>query len=81
MDCDLCSEDVNEVFILRKEKFSRQATKREAKASRVCWSCGRHLFFKKKYNFGHNWRNVFLDGYVITNRNRERFLKYLEVHI
>lgn len=81
MDCDLCAGDVNEVFILRKEKFSRQATKREARASRVCWSCAKDLFFKKKYNFGHNWRNVFLDGYVITNRNRERFLKYLEVHV
>ena len=78
MDCDLCSaRDLNEVLILRKQKFSRFCSKRINKARRVCWGCARELFRKKLYNFGHNWRMVFLDSSLIQERNK---YKYLLIH-
>ena len=78
MDCDLCSaKDLHEVLILRKHRFSNRATKIEKKATRVCWGCARELFRKKLYNFGHNWRMVFLDCSTILERNK---FKYMVIH-
>lgn len=78
MNCDDCSRtDFNEVFILRKNKFSRSATKSQKKYKRVCWSCARRLFKSKVYNFGHNWRCVFLDQSLILERNK---YKYMVIH-
>ena len=78
MDCDDCGRtDFNEVFILRERKFSRIATKHQRKFKRVCWGCARRLFKSKVYNFGHNWRCVFLDTSLIAERNR---LKYMVIH-
>jgi len=78
MDCDLCNgRDLNEVFILRKNKFSKHCTNRMKKASRVCWDCARMLFRRKLYNWGHNWRMVFLDSSQIQERNK---LKYMVIH-
>ena len=78
MNCDDCSgRDFNEVFILRKKNFARSATKRQKKMIRVCWKCARMLFKQKVYNFGHNWRCVFLDQSLILERNK---YKYMVVH-
>ena len=78
MDCDLCLRmDLNEVLILRKSRFSRFCSKNISKARRVCWGCARELFRKKLYNFGHNWRMVFLDHSQIMDKNR---IKYLVIH-
>lgn len=78
MDCDLCSaRDLNEVLILRKAKFSRFCSKKISKARRICWGCARELFRKKLYNFGHNWRMVFLDCSSIMEKNK---LKYMVIH-
>lgn len=71
MDCDCCNaRDLNEIFILREKKFARIATKAEKKYRRVCWTCARMLFRKMIYNFGHNWRCVFLDASLIAERNK-----------
>ena len=81
MDCDLCNErGLHEVFILRERKFARNATKRERKASRVCWGCARSLFFRRVYNFGTNWRNIFVEGHIINKRNSEKYAKYMVIH-
>ena len=78
MDCDDCSgRNFNEVFILRKNKFSKSATKLQRKMKRVCWGCARRLFKSKIYNFGHNWRCVFLDSTLILERNK---YKYMVIH-
>lgn len=78
MKCDSCNErNLHEVFVLRKNKFSIHATNREKKYSRVCWSCARLLFKRKLYNFGHNWRNIFLDNSFITDKNK---LKLMVIH-
>ena len=78
MDCDLCSaRDLNEVLILRKLKFSRFCSKAICQARRVCWGCARELFRKKLYNFGHNWRMVFLDCSQIAEKNK---FKYMVIH-
>lgn len=78
MDCDLCnSRDLNEVLILRKYKFSKFCSKRINKARRVCWDCARMLFRKKLYNFGHNWRMVFLDCSTILEKHKP---KYMVIH-
>jgi len=78
MDCDLCSaRDLNEVLILRKEKFSRFCSKNISKARRICWGCARELFRKRLYNWGYNWRMVFLDCSQIMEKNK---LKYMVVH-
>ena len=78
MNCDLCSKtDLHEVFILRSYKFSQIATKKERKFSRVCWGCARHLFRKRIYNFGHNWRMVFLDDSTLMDKNKA---KYMVIH-
>lgn len=78
MKCDLCSHrDLNEVFVLRKFKFSKYAPKKTQKARRVCWECAKHLFRRKLYNFGHNWRMVFLDSSLIQEQNKD---KYLVIH-
>ena len=78
MKCDLCSGDHNEVLILRKNRFSKRASKRFTKASRVCWNCAILLFRRKYYNFGQNWRSVFLDGLGVQERNR---IKYMEIWV
>ena len=78
MNCDLCrGTNLHELLILRKNRFSKYATKKEKKATRVCWDCGRRLFKSKLYNFGHNWRTIFLDNSVILERNKA---KYLVIH-
>lgn len=78
MDCDNCyAHDLNEVFILRKNKFSLKATKGQKKCTRICWKCARIFFRTKIYNFGHNWRCVFLDGSLILERNK---YKYMVIH-
>lgn len=78
MDCDLCNaRDLNEVLILRKEKFSRFCSKKIRDARRICWGCARELFRKKLYNWGHNWRMVFLDQSQIQERNK---YKYMVIH-
>jgi len=78
MNCDLCkSRDLNEVFVLRKNKFAKYCDSRMNKASRVCWDCARMLFRKKLYNFGHNWRMVFIDCSVIMEKHKH---KYMVIH-
>ena len=76
MRCDLCSGDHNEVFILRKDRYSKNVNKRFKNASRVCWNCALLLFRRKYYNFGQNWRSVFLDSMRVLERNR---IKYMEI--
>jgi len=78
MDCDLCSaKDLNEVLILRSNRFSKYAPKKTQKASRVCWECARELFSKRLYNFGTSWRNLFFSLGGFVDRNRE---KYMVIH-
>lgn len=78
MDCDCCKlQDFKEVFVLRKNKFTLKATKAEKKYKRVCWKCARILFRHFIYNFGYNWRCIFLDSSLILERNR---YKYMVIH-
>ena len=78
MKCDDCGgNDFNELFILREKKFSGKATKNQKKMIRVCWNCARLLFKQMIYNFGHNWRCVFLDKSIVQERNK---YKYMVVH-
>jgi len=78
MKCCRCENtDFHEVFVLKENKFSRFASKKEKKFIRVCWECARFLFKRKLYNFGHNWRCIFLDNSVITEKNKA---KYMVVH-
>lgn len=81
MDCDLCNgTGLREIFILRNNRFSKFANKNEKKARRVCWGCAKRLFFRKAYNFGLYWRNLFLDGHVSYVQNRYKFDKLLVTH-
>ena len=78
MDCDYCKQhDFHEIFILKKVKFSFHATKKDKKMTRVCWECAKYLFKRKLYNFGHNWRCVFLDNTTIIEKNKQ---KYMVIH-
>lgn len=78
MKCDICQlSHFNEVFILRKERFSKRATRGEAKARRVCWGCAGWLFSNRKYNFGTSWRNLFFFQRHVKEKNRE---KYMVIH-
>ena len=78
MRCDICYlSHFNEVFILKPEKFSRFATKKEAKARRVCWGCASWLFKNMKYNFGTSWRNLFFKQRRLIEKNRD---KYMVIH-
>ena len=78
MDCDLCNaKDLHEVLILRKAKFSRLCSKSIRKARRICWECARELFRKNLYNWGYNWRMVFLDCSQIMDKNKP---KYMVIH-
>ena len=78
MECDICySWGNNSVLILKSNRFSKYASKREAKARRVCWSCAKMLFSKKKYNFGSHWRELFYQDSRIQPKNKE---KYMVIH-
>ena len=78
MKCDICfGRDLNEVLILRKEKFAKSCSGRYNRARRICWDCAKMLFRRKLYNFGRNWRDVFLDGSLILKKN---YAKYLVIH-
>jgi hypothetical protein len=78
MICDICySWGNNSVLILKSNRFSKYASKREAKARRVCWSCAKRLFSQKKYNFGSHWRELFFQDSRIQSKNKE---KYMVIH-
>ena len=85
MRCDICKlGNFNEVFILRKDKFSKKCPKQYFKANRVCWDCAKWLFKSGFYNFGTNWKNIFFYqmGFSRTNakKYREKREKYMVIH-
>lgn len=78
MICDICKTNGhNSVLILKSNKFSKYANHNEVKARRVCWSCAKMLFSKRKYNFGVHWRNLFYQDSRIIPKNKE---KYMVIH-
>lgn len=85
MKCDICYlSHFNAVLVLKPNKFSKYASKKEAKARRVCWGCAQWLFKNGLYNFGTNWRNLFFYQMGISKTNRKKYKekreKYMVIH-
>lgn len=59
--CDNCKIDVNEVFILRHNHFTKKGKhNKKDKLERVCYRCGQNLARTRLYDFGTYWKGILL---------------------
>ena len=56
MKCDMCkANDLNEVLVLRKNKFTYPDSREAKKFRRVCLKCGKKLYKSGVYDLGSYW--------------------------
>ena len=56
MKCDICKgNDLNEVLILKSDKWRYGEHKARKEVRRVCFRCARKLAYSGRYHFGYYW--------------------------
>lgn len=86
MMCDICHHgDLNEVLILRKDKFTKKGESLKKRVKRVCYKCIKQLILKGKYDCGDYWKRTLLsvnwEGYNesdLDRRNRRFYGRYIK---
>lgn len=62
--CDRCNRTVNELIVLKKNKFTKSSSKKERKYRRVCLYCASELSIRGRYYFGSFWRDFMEEVYI-----------------
>lgn len=73
--CDMCKKTVNEVILLKKERFTNRAEQHEKNYRRVCFGCAGELNLDGAYLFGSYWRKFLLNLKFRYNKKTKKFKK------
>jgi hypothetical protein len=68
--CDICGRTVNEIIILRKHRWSKNASRKlKENVHRVCLMCAIELNWRGEYWFGRYWAEFLLTRRMLTSKS------------